>query len=117
MAEILCIRALPFGSLVELLIFLLVKLSSSDIVFFVKAYLGTAEKCKHFCAAFKYVLPVHRNLLESGRGHSGTILEYTVILKQSQIIIIYPISFHLNRWEMATTIDHHRNILKVHCKT
>jgi hypothetical protein len=25
-------------------------------------------------AALKYVLPVHRNLLESGRGYSGTIL-------------------------------------------
>jgi hypothetical protein len=48
---------------------------SSDIVFnFVKAYSRTEER-KHFCAALEYVLVVHRNLLEPGRGHFLTILE------------------------------------------
>ncbi len=36
----------------------------------------------YFCGALEYVLPVRRNLLESGRGHSGTILDcYTAVLK------------------------------------
>ncbi len=37
---------------------------------FVKAYSRTAEKCTLFCAALEveYVFPVHRDLLESGRG-------------------------------------------------
>jgi hypothetical protein len=39
---------------------------------FIKAYLRTTEKRKHFSAALEYVFPVHRNLLESRRGHSGT---------------------------------------------
>ncbi len=45
---------------------------------FVKAYSRTAKKHKHFCAALEYVLPVYKNLSESGRGHSGTILESVI---------------------------------------
>ncbi len=40
---------------------------------------------------------------------------YTVVLKQSPIIIISRIYFHLSRcnWKMATAIAHQRNILEI----
>jgi hypothetical protein len=81
MSEILCIGVrclitwrpslLPIGSLVELLLPIGPLFQFSN---FVKAYSRTAKR-KHFCVALEYVLSVHRNLLESGRGYSGTILE------------------------------------------
>ncbi len=57
----------PIGSLVELLIPIspLFQIQYSFLIF-VKAYPRTTEKRKHFCSALKYVLPVHKNLLESG---------------------------------------------------
>ncbi len=84
----------PIGPLVELLIPIgpLFQLLYTQFSNFVKAYSRTAEKRKHFCAALEYVLPVNRNLFESGRGHSGQWLYST---------------------KMATAIAHQRNILEI----
>ncbi len=62
----------PIGSLFELLIPIGPLFQFSN---YVKAYSRTPKKHKHFCASLEYVLPVHRYLLEYGRGHSGTLLE------------------------------------------
>jgi hypothetical protein len=97
MGEVLCIGVFLPNFLAALLdiplvhwlsySFLLVHGSSSDMVSnFVKAYLRIAEKRKHFCAALEHVLPdnrIDKNLLESGRGHSGKILENVIQWFQS----------------------------------
>jgi|LakMenE18May11ns_1017448.scaffolds.fasta_scaffold7964471_1 hypothetical protein len=70
------------------------------------------EERKHFCAALEYVLAVHRNLLESGRGHffNNTGDCYTLALDNSPIIIIY--QFTLTAGKMATVKAHQRNFYK-----
>ncbi len=70
--------------------FLLVHCSSSNK--FVKPYSRTVEKRKHFCVALQYVLPVQRNILESGQGHSGTKLESVLQCTATKILLMYSFS-------------------------
>jgi len=74
----------------------------------------TADKWTILCAALGYVLPVHRNLLESGWGHSGTILE-SVLYSSFKVVSNNTYFFNMfsplprRKWHDRSTEEHFKN--------
>ncbi len=75
-----------------------------------KAYSWAAENCNKSCVVLEYVLPVHRNLLESGWAYYETnwrvLLEYSAFLRSLQYLLFvqYIFNWTAGKWQMKLFI-------------